>query len=55
MIRLVALLTFLAASPAAAESGSGPYPLLVIRGATIITGDGAPPYGPADIVVRNGR
>ena len=55
MIRLVAFLTFLAAAPVAAESGSGPYPLLVIRGATIITGDGAPPYGPADIVVRNGR
>ena len=33
----------------------GPYPLLVIRGATIITGNGGPPYGPADIIIKGNR
>ena len=41
--------------PRAANEAAGPYPLLVIRGATIITGNGGPPYGPADIIVRDGR
>ncbi len=41
--------------PRAADEGAGPYPTLVIRGATIITGNGGPPYGPADIVVRGAR
>ena len=35
--------------------GSGPYPTLVIRGATMIDGTGAPPEGPVDIVVKNNR
>lgn len=35
--------------------GAGPYPTLVIRGVTIIRGDGNPPYGPADIVVKGDR
>lgn len=35
--------------------GEGPYATLVIRGATIIPGNGGPPFGPADIVVRQGR
>ncbi|GGI72174.1 hypothetical protein GCM10007973_06450 [Polymorphobacter multimanifer] len=38
-----------------ASEGEGPYPSLVIRGATIITGNGGPPYGPADIVIKDGR
>ena len=38
-----------------AAEGAGPYPVLVIRGATIIRGDGNPPYGPADIVVKGDR
>jgi imidazolonepropionase-like amidohydrolase len=38
-----------------AGEGAGPYPLLVIRGATIITGNGAPPFGPADIVIKGNR
>jgi imidazolonepropionase-like amidohydrolase len=65
MPRLFALLVGLVlAGPAWAEAmlptpprgslGEGPYPLLVIRGATVIPGNG-PPYGPADIVVREGR
>ncbi|HPU15096.1 MAG TPA: amidohydrolase, partial [Polymorphobacter sp.] len=38
-----------------AAEGAGPYPTLVIRGVTIIQGDGAPPYGPADIVIEGDR
>src|SRR6267378_1965183 len=35
--------------------GAGPYRTLVIRGATLIDGTGAPPRGPVDIVVENNR
>ncbi len=35
--------------------GEGPYERLVIRGATLIDGAGAPPIGPVDIVVEGGR
>ena len=35
--------------------GEGPYDRLVIRGATVIDGAGAPPIGPVDIVVEGGR
>jgi imidazolonepropionase-like amidohydrolase len=35
--------------------GLGPLPTLTIRGAMIIDGTGAPPYGPADVVIANNR
>jgi len=35
--------------------GEGPYQRLVIRGATLVDGTGAPPYGPVDIVVEGNR
>lgn len=35
--------------------GEGPFERLVIRGATMIDGAGAPPIGPVDIVVENNR
>lgn len=35
--------------------GEGPYERLVIRGATVIDGAGAPPIGPMDIAVEGGR
>lgn len=35
--------------------GGGPYSRLIIRGATLIDGSGAPPIGPVDIVVENNR
>jgi len=35
--------------------GEGPYDRLVIRGATVIDGAGAPPMGPIDIVIEKGR
>jgi cytosine/adenosine deaminase-related metal-dependent hydrolase len=57
------LIRFLAAAalaallprPAGAAAGDGPRPELVIRGATMINGAGAPPQGPVDIVVEDGR
>ncbi len=33
--------------------GEGPFPQLIIRGVTLINGDGSPPRGPIDIVVEN--
>jgi imidazolonepropionase-like amidohydrolase len=35
------------------KEGDGPYPQLIIRGATLINGNGAPPRGPVDIIVEN--
>jgi len=35
--------------------GEGPYDQLIIRGATLINGNGAPPMGPVDIVVEGNR
>lgn len=40
---------------AARRRGRGPYQRLVLRGGTIIDGAGAPPWGPADVVVEDGR
>ena len=37
------------------DRGAGPYRRLVLAGATIIDGTGAPPIGPADITVEGGR
>jgi imidazolonepropionase-like amidohydrolase len=34
------------------KEGDGPYPQLIIRGVTLINGNGAPPIGPVDIVVE---
>src|SRR4051794_32975571 len=42
--------------PATSRSrGQGPFKRLVLRGASIIDGTGAPPWGPADLVVEGGR
>ncbi len=35
--------------------GEGPWPQLIIRGVTLINGNGAPPRGPIDIVVEKDR
>ncbi|BCH05171.1 hypothetical protein MesoLj131b_71700 (plasmid) [Mesorhizobium sp. 131-2-5] len=37
------------------DRGEGPFNRMVLRGATLIDGTGAPPMGPMDIVVENGR
>jgi imidazolonepropionase-like amidohydrolase len=41
-------------TPSRAE-GEGPFDRLVIRGATLIDGTGAPPRGPVDIVIEKNR
>jgi imidazolonepropionase-like amidohydrolase len=38
-----------------ADEGKGPFKTLVIRGATLIDGTGAPPVGPVDIVIEGNR
>src|SRR5438046_8137428 len=38
-----------------AGEGEGPFKRLVIRGATVIDGTGAPPIGPCDIVIEGNR
>ena len=50
-------ITAAAQNPAAPDrtEGSGPYAQLILRGATLIDGTGAPPRGPVDIVVENNR
>jgi len=35
--------------------GEGPYSQLIIRGVTLINGDGSPPRGPMDITVENNK
>ena len=38
-----------------AGEGEGPFERLIIRGATVIDGTGAPPLGPVDIVIEKNR
>ena len=35
-----------------AQLSEGPFAQLIIRGATLINGNGAPPIGPVDVVVE---
>ena len=49
-----ALRAAIPAAPPRAE-GEGPYPQLILRGATVINGTGAPAFGPVDIVVEGDR
>lgn len=42
------------AAPSRAE-GEGPFNRLILRGATLIDGTGAPPIGPVDIVIEKNR
>jgi hypothetical protein len=43
------------APPRRDGEGSGPFRRLVVRGVTLIDGTGAPPVGPVDIVIEQGR
>ena len=43
------------APPRRANEGRGPFKTLVIRGAMLIDGTGAPPQGPVDVVVEGNR
>ncbi|HYX25182.1 MAG TPA: hypothetical protein VFC23_13595, partial [Thermoanaerobaculia bacterium] len=45
--------TVLPAPPRA--EGEGPFKRLILRGATLIDGTGAPPIGPVDIVIEKNR
>ena len=38
-----------------ADEGDGPHERLVLRGATVVDGTGAPPIGPVDIVIEGDR
>src|SRR4051794_7018396 len=38
-----------------AGEGDGPFTRLIIRGATLVDGTGAPPIGPVDIVIEGNR
>src|SRR5713101_8854618 len=64
MKRILALLLFaataLAENPLYAPDrrpgeGEGPFQRLIIRGATVVDGTGAPPIGPVDIVIEGNR
>ena len=37
------------------KEGDGPFPQLIIRGVTLINGNGAPPRGPIDLVIENNK
>src|SRR2546425_9197701 len=37
------------------DEGEGPFQRLIIRGATVVDGTGAPPMGPVDIVIEGNR
>ncbi|MGV6831983.1 MAG: amidohydrolase family protein, partial [bacterium] len=50
---LFALLSIIIGSAQAEYNGEGPFNQLIIRGITLINGDGSPPRGPMDIVVEN--
>ena len=47
--------TMIPAPDRAPDEGGGPYSSLIIRGATLIDGTGAPPIGPVDIVIEGNR
>lgn len=55
LVALPALAQGMLPTPPRGAEAQGPYETLVIRGATIITGNGGPPWGPADIVIKGGR
>lgn len=48
------LLAQVAKAPPRSE-GSGPYTQLILRGASLINGTGAPPFGPVDVVIEGNR
>src|SRR5437762_14098083 len=37
------------------DEGEGPFQRLIVRGATVVDGTGAPPVGPVDIVIEGNR
>ncbi len=53
--RILLIVTYFVCSIALGQSAmsEGPFPQLIIRGVTLINGNGAPPISPVDIVVEN--
>ena len=47
--------SFSLAAQDSTEHSEGPFDQLIIRGATLINGNGAPPTGPVDIVIEGNR
>ncbi|MEW9798297.1 amidohydrolase family protein [Alteromonas sp. CYL-A6] len=43
------------APPRGDNEGQGPFTRLILRGGTLINGEGAPPIGPVDIIVEGNR
>jgi hypothetical protein len=37
------------------ERGEGPFERLILRGVTVVNGEGAPPTGPADVLIEGNR
>ena len=46
-------LSFFTVIVSQAQLAEGPFDQLIIRGVTLINGNGAPPLGPVDVVVEN--
>jgi imidazolonepropionase-like amidohydrolase len=42
-------------APPRGKDGEGPFTKLIIRGATLINGNGAPPIGPVDIIIEGNK
>ncbi len=56
LLLAAAATTFAAPQPAPdRERGQGPYQRLILRGVIMVTGNGAPPLGPVDIVIEQDR
>ena len=54
-VLLILILCFNLSMLAQSSEGDGPFSQLIIRGVTLINGNGAPPMGPVDIEVVNNR
>jgi imidazolonepropionase-like amidohydrolase len=54
-LSIIFLITFTSLFSQENYLGDGPFNQLIIRGVTLINGDGSPPRGPVDIVVENNK
>ena len=48
-------LTMLTSGQETTDAAEGPFDQIIIRGATLINGNGAPPIGPVDIVIEKDK
>ncbi len=53
LLKLILIFLLPATILTSQTTGDGPFPQLIIRGVTLINGNGAPPQGPMDIVVED--